>query len=124
MNKYEEIFEKIVDKTNSGEISWRQVKKDSNSNLIFNADYSFRQYEGKFENKGQEFQILLVEKKMPDPEHDMAYERYMPEILIIDENKDLIVTMTESVIERGKIGDLAQEIEQKNGILNKLFEAE
>lgn len=121
MNKYEELFEDISDKTASGEIKWRQIRKDAHSDLIFNSDMSFRQYSGKYKKNEDTYEVVFVEKKADDPEHDFVYQKYMPEILIIGEGNELLVTLTDSVIDRGQMINLVREIEETNDKVKKLL---
>ncbi|MDY0956247.1 hypothetical protein SOM22_16840 [Stenotrophomonas rhizophila] len=120
MNKYEMLFDDIVLKTDQGAITWKQVRKDAHSDLIFNASRAFRQYSGNYERDGQNYEVIIVEKKADDPDHDYAYERYMPELLVVDGN-ELLVTLTDSVIEKSQLIELVKEVELKNDKVKKLF---
>lgn len=122
MNKYEKLFEEIMDKTESGEIKWKQINKSAHSDLIFNAQFAFRQYSGKLEKNDESFEVIFVEKKTEDPAHDFAYDKYIPEILIVDQNNELLITLTDSVIERDQMLELVGRIEEKNDKIKKLFE--
>lgn len=121
MNKYEKLFRDIVDKTNSGDIKWKQTSRNAHSDLIFNPDMAFRQYSGKYKKGDDIYSVVFVEKKYDDPVHDFAYQAYKPEVLIIDENNELLVTLTDSIIEKTDLIDLVQEIEEKNDRTKKLF---
>lgn len=122
MNKYEKLFQDIVDKTDSGDIEWKQTSRSANSNLIFNSDMTFRQYSGEYKKGGDTYTVVFVEKKYDDPAHDFAYQTYKPEILVVDEKNELLVTLTDSIIEKTDMMDLAQEIEEKNDRTKKLFD--
>lgn len=121
MNKYEKLFEDISNKTDSGEIKWRQINKSAHADLIFNPDMAFRQYSGEYTKDGETYEVVFVEKKADDPVHDFVYQRYMPEILIIDEDKELLVTLTDSIIEKDQLIDLVKNIEGKNDKTKKLL---
>lgn len=122
MNKYEKLFLDIVAKTNSGEMEWKQIKKSANESLIFNPDMVFRQYSADLKRTNEIYKVVFVEKKSADPEHDFAFEKYIPEILIIDKDGELIVTLTDSVIERAHLITQMQNIQEKNDKTKKLFE--
>jgi hypothetical protein len=122
MNKYERLFEEISEKTASGEINWKQVRKDAHWDLIFNPALSFRQYSGTYEKNGDEYEVVLVEKKIDDLESDYPTQRYIPEILVIGEGEELIATLTDSIIDRGQMIELVQEVEHMNDRAKKLFE--
>lgn len=122
MNKYEKLFKDIVDKTDSGDIEWQQTSRSAHSDLIFNPDMTFRQYSGKYKKGDDTYNVVFVEKKYDDPVHDFAYQAYKPEILVIDENNELLVTLTDSIIEKTDLISLVQEIEEKNDRTKKLFD--
>jgi hypothetical protein len=121
MNKYEILFDEIFHQTNEGVIRWRQVRRTENSELVFNPNIVFRQFEAEFFRNDNRFTLLLMEKKFEDPEHDFAYEAYRPEILVLDDNKELVATLTDSLIERHKLIYLASIVEGKSDNASKLF---
>lgn len=122
MNKYEVLFNEIVDLTQSQELSWKQARRHANSELIFNPNSVFRQFTADFPRGDTEFKLLLVEKKYDDPDHDFAYERYVPEVLIVDSEGELVTTLTDSVIERANLLRLADMVETRSDKAHKLFE--
>ncbi|MCM2992580.1 MULTISPECIES: hypothetical protein [Stenotrophomonas] len=121
MNKYERLFNQIVDRTRGGQITWKQVRKDANSDLIFNPSRSFRQYSADYEGIDESYKLALVEKKTEDPEYDYMYEKYSVELLVIGGDNELLVTLTDSVIDRSKIAELVEMVEQKNVRVSNLF---
>lgn len=122
MNKYEKLFKDIVNKTSSGDIVWQQTSKNAHSDLIFNPDMTFRQYSGKYKKGDNTYNVVFVEKKYDDPVHNFVYQSYKPEILIVDENNELLVTLTDSIIEKTDLINLVKEIEEKNDRTKKLFD--
>lgn len=122
MNKYEKLFNDIVEKTESNEIKWKQISKNANSDFIFNSDMTFRQYSGKYMKDEDSYTLIFVEKKYDDPVHDFAYQAYKPEILVVDDNNELLVTLTDSIIEKADLIELVQEIQEKNDKAKKLFD--
>lgn len=122
MNKYETLFDEIINLTQSQELSWKQARRNANSELIFNPNSVFRQFTADFTRGDTEFKLLLVEKKYDDPALDFAYERYVPEVLIVDSEGELVTTLTDSVIERANLLRLADMVETRSDKANKLFE--
>lgn len=122
MNKYEKLFADIATKTFSNELKWKQISKSAHSDLIFNSDMSFRQYSGKYVKGGESYEVVFVEKKGDDPAHDFQFQKYIPELLVIDSNNELIVTLTDSVIEKTDLVDLVRTIEEQNDRVSKLFD--
>lgn len=120
MNKYEILFEEINSQTKNGTLKWKQVAKGSNSALIFNSNLVYRQFSCQFTRGEDEFTVIFVEKKYEDPESDFAYEKYLPEIIVV-EGDELVAEITESVIEGSDMRKLARLIESKSDKSVKLF---
>lgn len=121
MNKYEILFDEIIKQTEARKLSWKQLRRHANSELIFNPSLVFRQFSADFPREGNNFKLLLIEKKYDDPERDFAYEKYVPEVLIVDEEGELVTTLTDSVIERADLLRLADMVETRSDNANKLF---
>lgn len=120
MNKYEKLFAEILSQTKAGVLKWKQVSKQSNSEVIFNPNLIWRQFSTEFIREGNVFTLLLVEKKYEDPDYDFAYEKYYPELLVLDEG-ELIATLGDSIIERADMIALVNLIEAKSDKAKKLF---
>lgn len=120
MNKYEKLFSEILSLTKNGDLNWKQLKRHQNSELIFNPNLIWKQYSGELLRDGNTFTIILVEKKSEDPEFDFAYEKYTPELLIVDDG-ELIATINDSVIEKSDMIKLANLVETKSDKARKLF---
>lgn len=121
MNKYEELFEDIHEKTNSDQINWRQVSRRANAELVFNPDTVFRQYRGQYTKDDERYTLVFVEKKFDDPLYDFSFQAYKPEILILDEHDDLILTLNDAIVEKSDLIDLMQSIEEKSDRAKKLL---
>lgn len=124
MNKYEKLFEDIAKQTRAGSLKWKQLRRHANSDVIFSASLVFRQFSADFERSGNQFKLLLVEKKYEDPEFDFAYDKYRPELLVIDEDGELVVTLSDSVIERNDLTRLADMVETHSDKASKLFDSD
>lgn len=120
MNRYQRFFDEILRKTKSKEILWRQIHRRENSELIFNHNLVFRQFSAPLKDSDDAYKILLVEKKYDDPEEETLFEKYDPELIITDEN-GVVATLTDSVIDRSKIIELASLVELRNDKAQKLF---
>lgn len=121
MNKYEALFDDIIRLTSSKALIWKQVSRHANSELIFNPNLVFRQFAAELPRNGTTFNVLLIEKKIDDPEHDFAYGQRAPEILVMDEDGELVTTLTDSVIERSAMLRLADMVETGSESASKLF---
>jgi hypothetical protein len=123
MNKYESLFRDILRGTRDRKVRWKQLRRTANTHLIFNPAGVFRQYEARLERGDEEYTLLFVEKKYEDPEHDFVYEKYAPELLVVDEG-ELIVTLSDSVIQRSDLIALSELIEERSDKASKLFGGE
>ncbi|NOQ35913.1 MAG: hypothetical protein GQ569_08455 [Methylococcaceae bacterium] len=122
MNKYEKLFQSIFDKTKNKDIKWKQINKTAHSDLIFNPNLVFRQFSGSFQKGKGIFEVIFIEKKMDDPEHHFTYQKYSPELLVIDEDNELLVTLTDSIIDKNQMIELMSLLENKNERARVLFE--
>ncbi len=120
MNKYEKLFAEIYSQTKAGTLKWKQLRRQANSDLIFNPNLVWRQFAADFERDENTFTIILVEKKYEDPDFDFAYEKYSPELLVIDEG-ELVATISDSVIEKNDMIRLSNLVEMKSDKAKKLF---
>jgi len=120
MNKYEELFREIANATRHGVMQWRQVKRGDNYEIVFNPNSVFRQFASTLRRGRTDYKVLLVEKKIEDPDHDFSYQRYAPEILIVDEG-ELVATLTDSIIDIGNLISFAGLVESQSDKARKLF---
>jgi len=120
MNKYEALFNIILMQTKSGELKWSQLRRNANSDLIFNPNLVFRQFSATLIREGGDYTLLLVEKKYDDPDQDLAYEKYQSELLVVDEG-ELVATLSDSVIDPSKLMRLANMVETRSDKARKLF---
>lgn len=123
MNKYEALFDEILKQTQARALEWRQLRRSANADLIFNPTLVYRQFSTEMQRRGHSFTLLLVEKKYDDPEHDFAYQRYAPELLVVDDDGELVTTLTDSVIEWRDLMRLASMVEAQSDKVSKLFDA-
>jgi len=80
----------------------------------------FRQFESRLHLHGHQYKLIFVEKKLLDPEQDFSYERYEPEVLIVDGN-ELVATLSDSVIDRFDLFELARAVEARSDRASRLF---
>jgi len=120
MNKYEKLFAEIYSQTKAGKLNWKQLRRQANSNLIFNQNLVWRQFEADFAREGNRFTLVLVEKKYEDPDLDFSYEKYSPELLIVDDG-ELVAMITDSIIEKSEMIQLVNLVETKSDRAKKLF---
>ncbi len=122
MNKYEKLFQSIFDETKAKKIEWKQIRKTANSDLIFNSNLVFRQFSGEFKKRENIFNLVFVEKKTDDPEYAIPYQKYIPELLIIDKDDELLVTLTDAMIDKAELIELKELLEDKSDRAKLLFD--
>lgn len=122
MNKYEALFKEISALTKNGGISWSQISRSANSDLIFNSSSVFRQFKSKMEKSGNTYVIYFIEKKRPDPEYDFEIDKYSPEILVVDDQNELVAMLSDSIIDRHDLYQFAGTVESKSDRASKLFQ--
>ncbi len=121
MNKYETLFNDILKQTKLGKLKWAQVDKRSNSQVIFNSNLVFRQYKASYLRNEEKYFIILVEKKFEDPNFDFAFESYEQEVLVLDADGELLVSMTDNLIEKKSLETLSSYVEENNDRTSSLF---
>lgn len=121
MNKYELLFQEILDRTASRELAWRQLPRTANADMIFHLGSVFRQFAAVLPREGEDFTVVLVEKKVEEAQLFHSYERYVPELLVLDQRGELVTTLTDSVIELKDMLRLAQLVEAQGDKAVKLF---
>jgi hypothetical protein len=122
MNKYEKLFKKILVDTRSDNLAWKQERRGANSDVIFNSQLVFRQYSANFELTNQPFRLILIEKKFEDPANDYAFDKYVPELLVLQDS-ELVATLNESVIEGRDLLSLINLVETKSDRAKNLFDS-
>lgn len=123
MNKYEILFQEIIQQTEAGILSWKQIERQSNADIIYKPYQVFRQFSADFTRSGADFKLFLIEKKCDDPEADSGYRDIAPEILVVDERGELVTTLTDSVISHSGLIRLADTVGVRNDNVARLFAA-
>jgi hypothetical protein len=120
MNKYERLFNEILDGTRDGRLKWKQLNRRANADVIFNPNLVFRQFSAELKRDDSEFTVLFVEKKYEDPDFDFPLERYTPELLVLEEG-ELVTNITDSIVGRGEMRKLADLVETRSDKATRLF---
>lgn len=123
MNKYELLFEEIVEKTMAGELQWAQIRRTANADLIFDPIHVFRQFEATLTRAGTTFKLLLVEKKFEDDGWGLMRNAYRPEILVLSAEGELMATLTDVMVKKSRMVTLADVILSRSNSSAKLFDA-
>src|SRR5471030_2415580 len=121
MNKYEVLFQEILEQTQTQSLLWRQLNRHENSDLIFNANAVVRQFMADFSRGGNRFTLLLVEKKFEESDFGFTYYRLMPEVLVLEDG-ELVTTLTDTLIERKYLLRLLGMVQVHNDKARKLFD--
>lgn len=122
MNKYEKLFDQIATLTRSKALTWKQIKRQANADLIFNPSSVFRQFTADLRRGDTIYTLLLVEKKLDVLDCDFHSERHIAELLIVDQEGELVATLTDSVIKPTDLLRLAGMVETQSPKSVQLFE--
>ncbi len=122
MNKYEDFFDEICKLTQSHELKWKQINKKEHSDVIFNPNLVFRQFSAEYTKNDILYIILFIEKKYSNAEYDYELEKYDPEILVLDEDMELKLTLTDSVIDRYSMQILSDLISEEDDKVKNLLD--
>lgn len=120
MNKYEELFLDIANRTKLGVLKWKQLRRQANSSLILHPNIVFRQFEATLFREEVEYTLLLIEKKYDDPMTDFVFEKHELELLVLNDG-ELVATLSDSVIEYSQLSRLTNLVETKSDKASKLF---
>jgi hypothetical protein len=122
--KYDEsidAIEDIISKTYSKDLKWINVDPQSYQTIIFNYNFAYKAYMSTISKKGKSFDLLFVEKKLPDQHSDWegVAEVYYPELIIIQSDMVLGVISGDSI--KDDLIRLAGAIESNNQGMDSFF---
>jgi hypothetical protein len=121
MSNEQIVFDDIVIKTQSNQLSWSIVGNQYASSLIFQPSAVYRIFKTNyFRDQFDSYELLLVEKKFPDPDWDFAIEKYKVELVFIQSGV-LVATLDEYAVDFNRLVELARLIESKSTQAKKLF---
>jgi hypothetical protein len=121
MSNEQIVFDDIAQKTKTDKLSWSIVGNQYASGLIFQPSAVYRIFKSDYlRDPSDIYEILLVEKKYPDPDWDFAIEKYKVELVFI-QNGALVATLDEFSIDFTQLVTLARLIESKSTQARKLF---
>lgn len=120
MSKYVSLINDLIKQTKKDNIEWSVCDSNKYEEEIFQPLMIYRVIEGIYEKKDVEFTVLIVEKKYSKPNLDY-YEQHTIEVLFLKGRK-LITTITQDIVDRDKLIDLLQEVENNTTDLNELFD--
>jgi len=120
MSKYRDLFEDIRSKTRSNILKWQLISKNAYSDIIYNPNLVFRIFETIYSKDETNFTVLFIEKKYEDPEWEFAYDKYIAEILFLEEG-ELVLTLNDDIIDRSDLIGLVKNIETRTDKAKKLL---
>jgi hypothetical protein len=121
MSNEQSVFDDIAQRTKTNKLSWSIVGNQYASSLIFQPSAVYRIFKADYlRDPSDLYEILLVEKKYPDPDWDFAIEKYKVELVFI-QNGVLVATLDEFSIDFTQLVTLARSVESKSTQARKLF---
>jgi len=115
-----ELFDQIEKATNSGKLAWSLVSKSRYSDIIFQPNQIFRVFKTIYTKEGDDYEVLLVEKKYEDPDWDFAVEKYRPEMYFLFE-REIVLTIDENSVDINSFIRLIHKIELRTDRAKKLL---
>ena len=92
MNSQQNVFDDIFNRTKSESMTWTIVGNTYANQFIFQPAFIFRIFRSIFLKDNSTYEVLIVEKKFPDPDWDMNLEKYRSELMFIS-NGVLVATL-------------------------------
>lgn len=121
MSNEQAVFNDIAKKTADDQLSWTIVNSQYASGLIFQPAAVYRIFKADYlRGPSDLYEVLLIEKKFPDPDWDFSIEKYKVELAFI-QNGVLVATIDEYVIDFNQLVGLARTVEGKSVQARKLF---
>lgn len=110
MSNYESFIEKLINETDSDEISWKAINISFHEDVILNARFCTKVFETCIKKRT----LVAVEKKVPVFHHELEeyFDRFDFELLLLNNNQ-LEKLIDESEVSRELLIQLIEKIAQK-----------
>ena len=108
MSRYEVLFNDVLLLTRSGRLSWSQIGRKENAEIILNSHLVIRQFSATYQRGDDSLTLLLLERRHLYMEEDILSEREerrRAELLILDEG-ELAISLTEDLIKLARMMEL------------------
>jgi hypothetical protein len=124
MDRYEQLIHNVQQKTDDGTIEWRVVNAVQYSDLILNCFRVIRAFRSDYQVGTKKYELLFVEKKV-DLHGDYGYQAEGAEfeVFVLDEDKQIVLSLYDGVVDRDDLLKLAASIDGNNDRVNAFFDA-
>jgi hypothetical protein len=124
MDRYDRIIRDIQQKTDSELIRWKVVSSDQHSGILLNAFQIVRTLAAEYPIGKRKYDLLFVERKVDfHDEFGDSTEGYGCELLVLDEDGQMVLSLYEGVVDRDDLLKLAGLIDEHNDRVKNFFEA-
>ncbi len=121
MDKYEKLFNDIEEKTLNGELCWEPVLPDKYEKHLFGFNNVLRLFKSDYyKETGEDFTVLLIEKRRSDLTEIEAMKNMVIEILFL-RGEYLVFTLTRDYVDHDKLLQLAEYIQEHTKAALELF---
>lgn len=116
------LFDELLEQNGNNKIQWRIENSTKYSGLIFQKNSVYRLFEGLMPlDDDSNLTVLVVLKKMDDPEWDYAVEKHHIEIKFIADG-ELVFELDEDDVQYRLLINLIHDIEGKTNNIKSIIE--
>ncbi len=124
MDRYDRIIRDIQQKTDSEVIRWKVVSSDQHAGILLNAFQIVRTFAADYPIGKRTYDLLFVERKVDfQDEFGDSTEGYGFELLVLDEDRQIVLSLYEGVVDRDDLLKLSGLIDAHNDRVKNFFEA-
>lgn len=105
MSKYDLLINKLIELTSDKKIEWNVVSNSKYEDEIFQSHYSWRVMESVYEDRKQIYDVVVVEKKIPN--YEASIEEYHVEVIFM-KKRAIIFTITSDIVRNALLEELAK----------------
>jgi hypothetical protein len=124
MDRYDRIIRDIQQRTDDEAIHWKVVNVDRYSSVLMNTFRVIRAFAADYPVGEKKYDLLFVERKV-DYHDDFgdSTEGYGFELVVLDEDGQLVLSLYEGVVDRDDLLKLSGLIDEHNDRVKGFFEA-
>lgn len=123
MDKYEKLLEEIIQNTQAGNMVWEISSANYYETIVFQSGFAATAYSSQYIKKGQNFEVVFVEKHMPSlgGDWDGLAQNYYPELYFLI-NNGVAFILDQRYVEIERLAHLGDLIKEHNLDAKVLFE--
>ncbi len=124
MDRYDRIIRDIQQKTDEEIIRWAAVTAGRYSEVLLNPSRVIRAFSAAYPVGQKTYELLFVERRVDfHNEFDYTTEVYGFELLVLDHNREIVLSLRDGVVERDDLLRLSGLIDAHNDRVKEFFGA-